>query len=64
MRAALGGHVDTVKLLLGSGSDIEEKDNVSKRRYNYMYACLYKVINELDEHCKKDIDEMIWDEMR
>ena len=32
MRAALGGHVDTVKLLLDSGSDIEDKDNVSTRR--------------------------------
>ena len=29
-----------------------------------MYACLSKVINELDEHCKKDIDEMKRDEMR
>ena len=32
MRAALGGHGDTVKLLLDSGSDIEEKDIVSTRR--------------------------------
>ena len=32
MRAALGGHVDTVKLLLDSGSDIEIRDNVSTRR--------------------------------
>ena len=32
MNAALGGHVDTVKLLLDSGSDIEDKDNVSTRR--------------------------------
>ena len=32
MDAALGGHVDTVKLLLDSGSDIEDKDNVITRR--------------------------------
>ena len=34
-----------------------------KKMYNYTYACLYKVINELDEHCEKDIDDMRWDEM-
>ena len=32
--------------------------------YNYIYACLCKVINELDGHRKKDIDEMKRDEMR
>ena len=32
MIAALGGPVDTVKLLLDSGSDIEIRDNVSTRR--------------------------------
>ena len=29
-----------------------------KKMYNYTYACLYKVINEMDERCKKDNDEM------
>ena len=32
MWAAQEGPVDTVKLLLDSGSDIEKKDNVSTRR--------------------------------
>ena len=32
MNAALGGHVDTVELLLDSESDIDDKDNVSTRR--------------------------------
>ena len=32
MHAALQGHVDTVNLLLDSGSDIENKNNVSTRR--------------------------------
>ena len=28
--------------------------------YNSVSACFYKVINEVDEHRKKDIDEMRW----
>ena len=41
MNAAQGGHVDTVKLLLDSGSDIEEKDNVSTRRYIATYISIF-----------------------
>ena len=58
MYAAQGGHVDIIKLLLDSGSDVEKKDNVSTRRCMTIYACFYKVINELYEDCKKDIDKM------
>ena len=41
MTAAFGGHVDTVKLLLDSGSDIEDKDNVSTRRCMTTYMHVY-----------------------
>ena len=41
MYAAQGGHVDTVKLLLDSGSDIEKKDNVSTRRCMTTYICMF-----------------------
>ena len=41
MWAAQGGHVDTVKLLLDSGSDIEDKDNVSTRRCITLYMHAY-----------------------
>ena len=37
MIAAHGGHVDTVKLLLDSGTDIENRDNVSTRRLLLLY---------------------------
>ena len=29
-----------------------------------VYACLSKVINKSDEHCKKGLDEMRWNEIR
>ena len=31
--------------------------------YDYLHAYLYKVINELDEHCKKYIADMRWYEI-
>ena len=37
MKAADGGDFDTVKLLLDSGSDVEDKDNVSTRRCITLY---------------------------
>ena len=41
MIAAQGGHVDTVKLLSDSGSDIGEKDTVSTRRCMTTYICMF-----------------------
>ena len=41
MVAAQGGHVDIVKLLLDSGSDTKEKNNVSTRRCIPPYMHVY-----------------------
>ena len=50
MSAAQGGHVDTVKLMLDSGSDVEGKDNVSTRRcittYMYVYTKWWMSLKE------------------
>ena len=63
MYAADRGYEDTIKLLLDRGASAETKDNVSTRRcIIIIYACWYKVINELDEDCKKDIADMRWDD--
>ena len=42
LRAASQGHVDTVELLLDSGSDKENKHNVSTRRCITTYMHVYK----------------------
>ena len=43
MYAAINGHYEAVKFLIGAGASIEEKDDVSERmfiRTIYIYMCV------------------------
>ena len=43
MYAAINGHYEAVKFLIGAGASIEEKDDVSERmfiRTIYIYICV------------------------
>ena len=63
LRAASQGHVDTVELLLDSGSDIEEKNNVSRRICSAIYMHIYIKRSMSWTNIARRI-LLIWDETR